>query len=164
MGWVGPLAFWGADPAVWATSLAISSAEESNWLGGRTRIIWYKRNPSGVTSLVWDTMANELFSEESIDHPGYRQRRSFTSQYTLSFPTSRTSPSDVTIEDSILPSYPLLRFWTLSVYNKLSDVDVLRACAEVINRKGKVLGSLYIDSFEETEFFDSTGRFEFIFL
>ncbi|KAI0184390.1 heterokaryon incompatibility protein-domain-containing protein [Xylaria flabelliformis] len=164
-GWFGPLAFWGADPEGWSPSLAISSAEESNWLSENTWIIWYKRNPSGVTSLVWDIMANESFPEDSIDHPGYRRRRSFTSQYSLGFPTTRTSPSEVTIEATILPSYPLLQFWTLSVHYKLSDIDVLRARAKVINRKGKVLGNLYLDNFDETEFFDSTeDAYEFIVL
>ncbi|KAI0543951.1 heterokaryon incompatibility protein-domain-containing protein [Xylaria curta] len=162
-GWVGPLVFWGMNSSAWGTWKA-SSEDESLMLDENTWIIWYKRNPSGVTSLVWDILANESFPEHSEDHPGYRRRSSFASQYAPGFSTSRTLPSDISLEATMLPSYPLLQFWTLSLYYKIGDIDALRACANVFSRKGEVLGSLYLDSFEETEYFDDTKTFEFIVL
>ncbi|KAI0533722.1 heterokaryon incompatibility protein-domain-containing protein [Xylaria digitata] len=168
-GWIGPLTFWGTDPTAWDADgerhqEALPSKVESRWLLENTWIIWYERDPSGAISPVWDIPLTHSFPEGSHGYPGYRQRRSFVSQYQPGFPTSRTSPSNIFVEATILPSYQLLQFWTLSVYYKLSEIDAFTACATVVNREDMVLGSLNMNGFEETEFFDRTRVFEFIVL
>ncbi|KAI1174037.1 heterokaryon incompatibility protein-domain-containing protein [Nemania sp. FL0916] len=165
-GWVGPLEFWAAAAKTVArgTRWRVSTSLENYWLSENTWIIWYKRNPSSAVSLVYDILANESSANRSIYHDGYVERKSFANQYNPGFPTSKTSPSDVIIDASILPPYPLLQFWTLSVYYKLADINPFKAWAEVVDSQNETIGRLRMDTFEETEFFDSTEAFEFIIL
>lgn len=50
----------------------------NNWLRDRTWIVWYKRNPSGITSLVWDPDANPSFPLSDMRYVGCRRRRLFS--------------------------------------------------------------------------------------
>lgn len=61
-----------------------------------------------------------------------------------------------------VPNYPMLQFWTLTIWLKLGEVDVFRANARLIGRDGKLCGRVHLDGFEETTFFDGDGPFMFI--
>ncbi|KAI0120066.1 heterokaryon incompatibility protein-domain-containing protein [Nemania sp. FL0031] len=165
-GWIGPLHFWGTNLTNWIpeSGFILDTANENEWLYENTWIVWYKRDPSGLTSLVWDVLVDESFPRASVSHPTYRKKKSFASQYHPGFATSRTSPSDITLQPNTIPSYTLLQFWTLSVFYRLFNIDPFRALADLVDRQGTVIGSLSLDSFEETEFFDNTEIFELIVL
>ncbi|KAJ8127805.1 hypothetical protein O1611_g5830 [Lasiodiplodia mahajangana] len=166
VGWMGPLFFWGTNLTNWIpeSGFILDTKNENEWLNENTWIVWYKRNPPGSTSLACHHSVYESFARASASHPGYRKRESFASRYHPGFDTSRTSPSDVTLRLDTIPSYPILQFWTVSAYYKLFNIDSIRASADLVDRNGTVIGSLSLDGFEETEFFDSTEPFEFIVL
>jgi hypothetical protein len=63
-----------------------------------------------------------------------------------------------------MPAYPLLQFWTLAVYFTISDIQVFTAEAYVLDNQQKRCGSIYIDGYEDSTFFERDGTFEFIVL
>lgn len=137
---------------------------ENNWLWTKTWIVWYKRSPSGVTNLVWDPAANESFPTTNPEYIGYRERRPFQSTPALRIATSRTTPTEVLAFDPPQLTYPLLQFWTLAVFYEIANINVFTPSAKLITKDGAVCGTIRLDGFEETKFFDSGGIFELILL
>ncbi|KAL9573955.1 hypothetical protein ACKAV7_001899 [Fusarium commune] len=123
------------------TASAIEASNE--WLRDRTWIVWCKRNPSCITNLVWDPDAN------------------------LSFPLSdmeRTMPTEQVSFSQEVPSYPMLQFWTLSLFYRIFDIDVFRATGYLQDSNNRKCGFIWLDGFEETNFLESRGSFEIILL
>ncbi|KAF5980922.1 hypothetical protein FCOIX_4568 [Fusarium coicis] len=138
----------------------------NEWLRDRTWIVWYKRDPSGITSLVWDPDANPSFPFSDMKYAGYRQRRPFSDgQYVpRQLDTRRTMATDEMSFSGEVPSYPILQFWTLSLFYRIFDIDVFQAIGCLQDSNNKKCGFVWLDGFEETEFFDSGGSFEIILL
>ena len=45
--------------------------EDTNyWLQKKTWIVWYRRSPSGITNLVWDSAANPSFPIKDMEYKG----------------------------------------------------------------------------------------------
>ncbi|CEI41861.1 unnamed protein product [Fusarium venenatum] len=63
-----------------------------------------------------------------------------------------------------VPSYPLLQFWTLSLYYKIVDIGVFTAVAHPEDSNKATCGFVSLDGFEETTFFETPGPFEIILL
>lgn len=63
-----------------------------------------------------------------------------------------------------VPSYPILQFWTLSLFYRICDIDVFRATGYLEDSNSKKCGFVCLDGFEETEFFESRSSFEIILL
>lgn len=57
-----------------------------------------------------------------------------------------------------VPQYPILLFWTVSVFYRVSDVDVSRGSASLFVREGKKGGTLAIDHYEEMDFLRLVDR------
>lgn len=154
-GWKGP---------IHVVPEAFRSVELLNkWLEEDTWIIWYKRSPSGVTSLVWDLAANESFPLNDRTYSGYRQRRPFQWP-SLSVATSRTYPTeDLRFE---LPpcQYPRLQFWSLSLYLMLRLENVLVGTANVFDRNWAEVGNVELDGLDENGAFESQRLLEFVLL
>lgn len=119
-------------------------ANKSDWLSSQTWIIWYKYEPStGAVSLVWDINQNPGFLEADI---GYRSRRSFqpkSAKTRLYCKTDITRPSGRQhIVDQIQYTYPLLQFWTVSVY---FDVTFCKGQGTIgiLDRNGDYCGCAY---------------------
>ncbi|KAH8681658.1 hypothetical protein BX600DRAFT_447091, partial [Xylariales sp. PMI_506] len=134
------------------------------WLDQATWIVWYKRSPNNVLSLVWDPLANESFPTHDREVTGYRTRRTFNRKYPLPFPTTRTSPTEELEIGRELPSYPILQFWTISVFYNLRITDPIKGIGSLLDRNGSECGTVKLDGLEETIFFESGGPFEAIVL
>jgi hypothetical protein len=134
------------------------------WLEDETWIIWYKRSPSGVLNLVWDPEANESFPFNNPEYHGYRQRHPFPASAQLHITSTRTYPSETLPFELPTTGYHLLQFWTLSVHFKLQTEDLFAGSASILTKHGIVVGTIYLDGIEESAFFDSQFRFEFILL
>lgn len=118
------------------------------WLDEKTWIIWYRRRRNRMPKLVWDPEANE----DSDDAPRYRIRDTFTPPMPLPFPVTRTTPSyDIELEGHI-PPYPMLQFWTLTVYYELGSIDVLNGEGTLFDDQGAVCGYAILDGYEENSF------------
>lgn len=152
IGWIGAINF----------PVAFDVSEENNWLFQKTWMVWYKRSPSGAVNLVWDLSANELFPTNDMKYVGYRRRSSFPNRHMLGFSTSRTVPIEARSFDRPIPSYPLLQFWTLAVYYTISDLQALSGIAYLSDNQQVLCGSIQIDDYEESTFFEREGTFEFI--
>lgn len=137
--------------------------EENEWLS-KTWIIWYKRSQSGITNLVWDPAANDSFPFHDMSYIGYRRRHTFEPLAPLGFATTRTAPTETIHILDPVPPYPVLQFWTLAVYMKLSHVDVFDGKCELVGKSGAKCGETLLDGFEDTDFFSSEEPFEFILL
>ncbi|KAH7180230.1 hypothetical protein DER46DRAFT_619788 [Fusarium sp. MPI-SDFR-AT-0072] len=125
------------------TASAIEASNE--WLRDRTWIVWYKRNPSGITNLVWDPDANLSFPLSDMEYVGYRRRRPFS-------------------DGRYCHLTPMLHFWTLSLFYRIFDIDVFRATGYLQDSNNRKCGFIWLDGFEETNFFESCGSFEIILL
>ncbi|KAG5819171.1 hypothetical protein H9Q74_000758 [Fusarium xylarioides] len=143
-----------------------TTSEVNEWLRDRTWIIWYKRSPSGIINLVWDPDTNPSFPMSDLNYAGYRQRRPFS--YGRHVPrqldTSQTMPTEHVSFARKLPSYPILQFWTISLFYRIFDIDVFRATGSLQDSNNKKCGFVFLDGFEETDFFESSGLFEIILL
>ncbi|KAF4442271.1 hypothetical protein FACUT_2088 [Fusarium acutatum] len=140
--------------------------EVNEWLRDRTWIVWYKRDPSGITSRVWDPDANPSFPLSDMKYAGYRQRRPFSDGRYVprQLDTRQTMATDEMSFSGEVPSYPILQFWTLSLFYRIFDIDVFRANGYLQDSNNKKCGYVWLDGFEETEFFESGGSFEIILL
>ncbi|KAF4995571.1 hypothetical protein FDECE_12770 [Fusarium decemcellulare] len=138
----------------------------NEWLRDRTWIIWYKRSPSGITNLVWDPDANPSFPLRDMDYVGYRSKRVFSdARYApRRLKTTRVMPTEEVSFSRAVPSYPLLQFWTMSLFYGISDIDVFMATGYLTDGNNTKCGFVWLDGFEETTFFESQGAFEIILL
>ncbi|KAF5666707.1 hypothetical protein FDENT_12290 [Fusarium denticulatum] len=138
----------------------------NEWLRGHTWIIWYQRKPSGITSLVWDPDANPSFPLSDLQYVGYRHRRPFADgrHVPRQLDTRRTMPTKKVSFSREVPSYPMLQFWTLSLVYRIFDIDVFRATGYLQDSNNKKCGFVFLDGFEETDFFEPCGFFEIILL
>ena len=139
-------------------------SQKNKFLKDYTWIVWYKRSVGGIISLVWDPLANESFPYKNFEYVGYRGRSPFYCPCPLSFATTRTLPTDDITLESTARTYPILQFWTLSVYFNIKITDSIKSGASIIDRFGHDCGALHLDGLEETNFFNSAGPFEFIAL
>ncbi|KAL6922870.1 hypothetical protein FSST1_000144 [Fusarium sambucinum] len=139
---------------------------DNDWLKDKTWIIWYKRSPSGITNPVWDPDANPLFPLSDMGYVGYRRRRPFSDGRNVprKLNTKRTMPTEQVFFPREVPLYPLLQFWTLSLFYKIVDIGVFTAVAFLEDSKKAKCGLVTLDSFEETTLFESPGPFEVILL
>ncbi|KAF5233899.1 hypothetical protein FANTH_12406 [Fusarium anthophilum] len=155
----------------WSGSIEMSMETSDNdnandWLRERTWIIWYKRNPSGITSLVWDPDANPSFPLSDLKYTGYRHRRPFSHDRHVPrrLDTRRTMPTEHVSFSREVPSYPMLQFWTLSLFYRIFDIDIFRATGYLQDSNNKKCGFVFLDGFEEMELFESHSSFEIILL
>lgn len=126
----------------------------NDWLKEKTWIIWYKRNPSGITHLVWDPEVNESFPFEDMTYRGYRERCPFDFERKISqyLNVARTAPTqDLSLRCDV-PDYPLLQFWTLATFYTVECIDVFWAVAYLADRNCDICGSVWLDGFEESTF------------
>lgn len=136
------------------------------WLEKRTWIIWYKRSPSGITNLVWDPDTNESFPSRNMSYVGYRNRRPFADgqRVTANQNTRQTIPTEDISFSRAVPSYPILQFWTMSLFYSISDIDVFMATGYLADSNDNKCGWVWLDGFEETNYFESQCAFEVILL
>jgi hypothetical protein len=137
----------------------------NTWLRKRTWIIWYKRSPSGITNLVWDPCTNDSFPSSDVTFPGYHDRSLFSDGRRISkqLNTRRTMPTEE-VSFSRVPAYPVLQFWTLSVFYTITNINVFTATGYLTDLNNDECGFAWLDGFEETIFFESKGPFEVILL
>ncbi|KAK4039406.1 hypothetical protein C8A01DRAFT_47124 [Parachaetomium inaequale] len=148
--------------AGWRGSLLVVELGENDFLKDHTWIVWYRLSPRGVTSLVWDPVANNEFPLGDLEYVGYRGRRTFKPPFPLPFPTSRTQPTENVVVEA--RSYPILQFWTLSMHFNLRITNRILGVARITDRHGTTCGALYPDGLDGAAFFNSPGPFELIAL
>jgi hypothetical protein len=149
----------------WRGRINIDTPTAMNeWLASRTWIIWYKRSPSGITNLVWDPSANESFPIHDKTYHGYRERRHFEPLVPLSFATLRTAPTQDLSSSIPASPYPLLQFWTLTVFYRIAEINVFTATCRLVGEDGINCGNMSLDGSEETTLFDSVEPLETILL
>lgn len=156
--WTG----WSGQIAPYLTNTSSSSCNAL--LQKRTWIIWYKRSPSGVVSLVWDPSSEPPFPLDDMAYVGYRERGPFPhGRYTPArLDTSHTTPSKTIYFSRDVPPYHILQFWTLSVFYTISDIDVFSGTGNLVDSNGARCGFVWFDGYEETTFFESRACFEVI--
>ncbi|KAF5676552.1 hypothetical protein FHETE_2048 [Fusarium heterosporum] len=139
---------------------------DNEWLKEKTWIVWYKRNPSGITNPVWDLDANPSFPIHDMGYVGYRTRQAFADgRYVPGrLDTRRTMPTEQISFSRAVPSYPLLQFWTLSLFYGISDINVFEGTGHLMDSNQTKCALVYFDGFEETTFFDSRRPLEVILL
>ncbi|KAF4989058.1 hypothetical protein FGRMN_9388 [Fusarium graminum] len=157
-GWKGPIDVHCDTPGVFPIN--------NYWLKEKTWIVWYKRNPSGITNLVWDPDANPSFPIHDMEYVGYRTRHPFADKRYVPerLVTRRTMPTEQISFSREVPTYPLLQFWTLSLFYRISDINVFEGTGHLMDSNQKKCAFVYLDGFEETTFFDSRGPLEVILL
>ncbi|KAM0428004.1 hypothetical protein ACHAQK_011814 [Fusarium lateritium] len=101
-----------------------------------------------------------------MEYVGYRTRRTFADgrHVPTRLDTRRTMPTEDAFFSREVPTYPLLQFWTLSLFYHISDVDVFRGTGYLTDLNQTKCAFVYLDGFEETTFFDSQDPFEVILL
>lgn len=137
---------------------------DDKWLAERTWIVWYKRSKTGDVGLVCDIKAEESFRTASTNVMGYRKRSRFTEQESLAFLTFETQPSGSCPQHQATIEYPILQFWTLAVYFRVSNLDVFTGEAELLDNKNYPCGKICINSIEEKPFLEKEGGLEIIVL
>ncbi|KAF5236798.1 hypothetical protein FANTH_11119 [Fusarium anthophilum] len=105
-----------------------------------------------------------LISDEDAPRIGYRQRPRFNTLVLSGFLTTHTAPTKKPPLPSLLPQYPLLQFWTLSLRLKLTNLDVFTGQCHVQGKSGTDCGVLYLDGFEDFTVFCSSDLFDVIVL
>ncbi|KAF5640539.1 hypothetical protein F52700_3690 [Fusarium sp. NRRL 52700] len=147
-------------------SVTPANNEANTWLRDRTWVVWYKRNPSGIASLVWDPDANPSFPLSDMKYAGYRHRRPFSDGRYVpgQLDTRRTMPTEQVSFSREVPAYPMLQFWTLSLFYRIFEIDVFRATGYLEDSNSNICGFVSLDGFEETDFFKSRGSYEIILL
>ena len=141
-----------------------NSASLSDWFENETWIVWYKRSPSGVTNLVWDPVADEPILAHIEKSSLLSRSGRFKSVHPLSITTIRSAPTEHISFTSSPPNYPVLQFWTVSIFYKLGEIDVFMAEGHLIGKDGSDCGQILLDGFEETMLFDSQDPLEIILL
>ena len=121
-----------------------------------------------MVNLVWDPAASVTFDPLDMNYLGYRERRPFADSRRVppNLNTKRTTPTDTLWFDRPLPAraYPLLQFWTMSVFCTLRDTDVFAGTGYLAGMNDAICGYVWLDGFEETTFFQSGAPFEVILL
>lgn len=101
-----------------------------------------------------------------MDYVGYRARQSFSDGRVVpeGLFTGQTMPTQQVSFSRTPPGYPVLQFWTLSMFCRISDVDVFMATACLTDSNHKKCGVVWLDGFEETTFFQIQSQFEIILI
>jgi hypothetical protein len=146
-GWTGQVG--------WKVCVDINSPfhvhEDTNyWLKKKTWIAWYKRSPSGITSLVWDPAANPSFPIEDMEYNGYRTRNTFADgrHVPLQIDTRRILPTNEISFSREVSSYPLLQFWTLSLVYRTSGINSCTGHGYLADLNQKKCGFIFLDVYE----------------
>ncbi|KAJ8118283.1 hypothetical protein ONZ43_g4024 [Nemania bipapillata] len=135
----------------------------NKWLDTSTWIVWYKRSPRGVLSLIWDKSATSDFPYDDNKFVSYRKRRAFQSPVALPFATSRTQPTEsLRRVTTAVPKYPMLQFWTLSAFFNIRAANNVKNLAFIVDKLGTPCGALYLDALEGSTFFGSAKPYELI--
>ncbi|KAI1414331.1 heterokaryon incompatibility protein-domain-containing protein [Hypoxylon sp. FL1857] len=111
-GWIGPLHYGHFEPG-----------DKNEWLCNSTWIVWYKRDASGVVSLVWDPEETPDFDSTNTELVGYRERRKFqlgTQSTNSGVPIAYTMPSLNLPLQTVSRPYPMLQFWTMAGFYTVS--------------------------------------------
>ncbi|KAK0616577.1 heterokaryon incompatibility protein-domain-containing protein, partial [Immersiella caudata] len=153
----------------WCGEVTIQTHRRVNrWLAQRTWIVWYHYDlASRAAILVWDLSGkHQSFPAHDRKAEGYRGRKPFRRRC----PDIDVDPCPTTPSGEAWPgntaqlSYPALRFWTVSVWFRIDNLDVLLATAKLINAQGQVCGVVSLDGLEDSKFFESEDLFEMILL
>ena len=126
-----------------------------NWLKFGNWIVWYQRDVSGVEIPVWA-------GDGKLE--GFDRRPPFNSEAII-LPSAERIPRPGMWATFTNPRpYPVLRFWSASVWFKIRDMDVLANRGQLLNNKGQVCGSIALDGAEETTLFDRGYPVELVLL
>ncbi|KAK0616605.1 heterokaryon incompatibility protein-domain-containing protein, partial [Immersiella caudata] len=144
--------------AGWHGEVRIEMEPEYNldkWLASGHWIVWYQRDVNGTETAVWggdDKLA------------GFDHRPPFSSEAVV-LPSAERIPKSGRWGNFINPRpYPVLRFWSASVWFKLHDMDALAGTGQLQNNKGHACGSVALDGAEDTTLFDSGDPVELVLL
>ncbi|KAF4617082.1 hypothetical protein G7Y89_g15067 [Cudoniella acicularis] len=135
-----------------------------HWLKAKTWIQWFKRSHSGILNLVWDPMAYDSLPRAEFGFERYTTRVSFNPPSSLRFSTVRTAPTEDLGFEVAISVYPLLQFWTLSVFYTISEINVFSGDASLVDKSGRQCGRISLDNFESSTYFELPGPFECILL
>lgn len=131
------------------------------WLKRCTWIVWYERSPSGTTTLVCDNALSESKFATIENLPGYRL---IASVHPHGIETLRTAPTEDIILTSNVLSYPLLQFWTVSLFYRLDNLDVFAARCSLVDVYDQEVGVVSLEGLEETNYFNHQEPFEVILI
>jgi len=126
----------------WIGAKLFQPPHKLDWPGRCTWIVFYARLPSGVTTPIQTSYWRSGFPAEL--------------GRALGIQTQQTAPT-VQLSGDNLPGYTVLHFWTLSIKLAISEVNAIRGVGYLVNRMGVCCGILYMDGFEESQFFENAA-------
>jgi hypothetical protein len=141
----------------------------NEWLAERTWIIWYTRDPfTGHVEPVWDASnVSGSTDPDSTDYfEGYQGRRLSQPATPLELDSTYVPTKSLGFEILSGFSYPLLQFWTLSVFFRLGvpGLGTETIQAPLLGNGLTECGSVFLDGFHEVNFFGGQGPFELLVL
>ncbi|KAK3352525.1 heterokaryon incompatibility protein-domain-containing protein [Lasiosphaeria hispida] len=166
--------------AGWSGEITIKvDSSLDQWLYGSTWIIWYRIRANDKPCPVWegrrDTIEMPSLDDSLADSDSDTGAANGFESYGIRQPFScaglnlRDAPTNV--EEPIVfrhkqptPGYPILQFWTLTVHLRIGEIDVFKAKGKFFDKSGVERGSVTLDGFEETSFFESEEPFEVLVL
>lgn len=124
-------------------------------------IFWYKLTPGSPTAeRVWEEDPDLAFCSDMMCENGRGISSFLFSRLGLS--TSRKEPAISYLGPPL--RYPILQFWTVSVFFEASNFDVFDQSTNLTGSDGTLCGDVKFDGFEETTFFDENTQFELLLI
>ncbi|KAK3996585.1 heterokaryon incompatibility protein-domain-containing protein [Cladorrhinum sp. PSN332] len=159
-GWVGAVTF----PFVLigsCTNLNLSAPKIwIKWFCTVTTANPHRQQPSPVSALRQLPHLPLNPSSAVLRIAQHPRRNSIPSNYPVIMLQTHPLPTQQTLasqQEASIPSYPLLRFWTLSINLRLGEAN-LQSVATLVNNRGQVGGELLLDGHDESTFFDDQSR------
>lgn len=134
----------------------------NNWNDTRHWIVWFKRTVLDGVHLLpnhYDAGGQYALTTAQPDSP-YQGR--FCSRYNLD--VSKTNPTHDMFQSAGTISYPILQFWTVAVYFRISIEDAIGGIGSFLGKDGRSYGSVRVDGLESVAFNDSNDPVEVILL
>jgi len=95
-----------------------------DWLQTKTWIVYYELSPSGTSKLLWNPDVEDA-ATDTILHIRYPLKRTDRLQRFSRFSNEFSTKPTVSKLSTLPRNYPLLIFWTMAVYLKVSRTSLL---------------------------------------
>jgi len=156
VGWIGPVAFFPVrtpHPRPWNSDRNPPSSPPSSyifvqdptWVVECTWIAWYARTRTRTYKLIAGPISRErqgYFYNLLRERPPALHTR------------PRRDPPRQQGRGTSIPNYPLLQFWTLTVYFRVSEKDAFLGKCFLMDIHDRQCGSFQIDGFGDVDVFD----------
>ena len=123
-GWQGQVAWhmahyeWPEDADIPPYGPQSPQLDIRDWLNQKTWIVWYETSGAGGLKPIWELNMEESFGGSTPRDICYRERRH-------EHPNGRPTVPTIDISGKRLREYPILQFWTTTIYLSISAENAL---------------------------------------